>query len=142
MSEVVLSAPDASNSAGLNAQEIEALNERYRPLDFEARLHKLYTDFAPEKVMVTSSFAATSAYFLHIISRIRPEQVILFIDTGFVKRSFRCFDCKISRIVRGKRASKSSKWGSRPRQNYSFVCFSSHDIPLNRILIWTILRQP
>ena len=83
MSEVVLSAPDASNSAGLNAQEIEALNERYRPLDFEARLHKLYTDFAPEKVMVTSSFAATSAYFLHIISRIRPEQVIFFIDTGF-----------------------------------------------------------
>lgn len=83
MSEVVLSAPDAGNSAGLNAQEIEALNERYRPLDFEARLHKLYTDFAPEKVMVTSSFAATSAYFLHIISRIRPEQVIFFIDTGF-----------------------------------------------------------
>ena len=33
--------------------------------------------------MVTSSFAATSAYFLHIISSIRPEQVIFFIDTGF-----------------------------------------------------------
>ncbi len=83
MSEAVLSAQSASNSAGLSAQEIEALNERYRPLDFEARLHKLYTDFLPEKVMVTSSFAATSAYFLHIISRIRPEQVIFFIDTGF-----------------------------------------------------------
>jgi phosphoadenosine phosphosulfate reductase len=33
--------------------------------------------------MVTSSFAATSAYFLHIISRIRPEQIIFFINTGF-----------------------------------------------------------
>lgn len=71
------------NSAGLSAQAIAALNERYRPLDFAARLRSLYTDFKPEKILVTSSFAATSAYFLHIISRIRPEQVIFFIDTGF-----------------------------------------------------------
>jgi phosphoadenosine phosphosulfate reductase len=34
-------------------------------------------------VLVTSSFAATSAYFLHIVSRIRPQQKIHFIDTGF-----------------------------------------------------------
>src|SRR5690606_4257927 len=46
-------------------------------------LRRIYQDFAPEKILVTSSFAATSAYFLHIISRIRPEQVIHFIDTGF-----------------------------------------------------------
>ncbi|SFE19491.1 phosphoadenosine phosphosulfate reductase [Nitrosomonas sp. Nm166] len=72
-----------SNSAGLSVQAIRELNDRYRPLDFEARLRRLYTDFQPEKIMVTSSFAATSAYFLHIISRIRPEQVIFFINTGF-----------------------------------------------------------
>ncbi len=71
------------NSAGLNPEAIAALNERYRPLDFEARLRNLYQDFAPEKIMVTSSFAATSAYFLHIISRMRPEQIIFFVDTGF-----------------------------------------------------------
>lgn len=73
----------SSNSAGLSAQAIQELNDRYRPLDFEARLHMLYTDFNPGKILVTSSFAATSAYFLHIISRIRPEQIIFFIDTGF-----------------------------------------------------------
>lgn len=83
MSEAAPVIQNTGNSAGLSAQAIIELNERYRPLDFEARLHKLYTDFRPEKIMVTSSFAATSAYFLHIISRIRPQQIIFFINTGF-----------------------------------------------------------
>lgn len=83
MSETAQLNETSSNSAGLSAQAIIDLNAQYQPLSFEERLHRLYTDFKPEKVMVTSSFAATSAYFLHIISRIRPEQVIFFIDTGF-----------------------------------------------------------
>lgn len=83
MSEAAALIQSPSNSAGLSAEAINALNDRYHPLDFEARLRRLYTDFQPEKIMVTSSFAATSAYFLHIISRIRPEQVIFFINTGF-----------------------------------------------------------
>ncbi|MDB5969653.1 MAG: Phosphoadenosine phosphosulfate reductase [Hydrocarboniphaga sp.] len=62
---------------------ILALNEQYRPLDFEARIRRLYADFAPDKVLVTSSFAATSAYFLHIVATIRPQQVVHFIDTGY-----------------------------------------------------------
>jgi phosphoadenosine phosphosulfate reductase len=75
---------DASaNSAGLTLEEIAALNEAYAPLGFAERIHRLYEDFDPDKVLVTSSFAATSAYFLHIISRLRPEQVISFVDTGF-----------------------------------------------------------
>jgi len=73
----------SSNSAGLSVEAIQALNNRYRPLGFEDRLRRVYIDFAPEKILVTSSFAATSAYFLHIISRIKPQQVIHFIDTGF-----------------------------------------------------------
>ena len=72
----------ASAVAG-EGQSLEQLNEAYRDLHFEQRIARLYQDFAPEKVLVTSSFAATSAYFLHIISRILPEQVISFIDTGY-----------------------------------------------------------
>ncbi|MCE7913590.1 MAG: phosphoadenylyl-sulfate reductase [Nitrosomonas sp. PRO4] len=83
MSEVAAVIESPSNSAGLSAQAIGELNGRYHPFDFEARLRRLYRDFDPEKIMITSSFAATSAYFLHIISRIWPEQKIFFIDTGF-----------------------------------------------------------
>lgn len=71
------------NSAGLSKQAIAELNEAYKPLNFEQRINRLYDDFDAGKVLVTSSFAATSAYFLHIISGIRPEQVIHFINTGF-----------------------------------------------------------
>ncbi|HXG29801.1 MAG TPA: phosphoadenylyl-sulfate reductase [Nevskiales bacterium] len=73
----------ATNSAGLTAAEIAALNQRYAPLHFEERLRLLYQSYSPDEVLVTSSFAATSAYFLHIISRIEPRQKIAFIDTGY-----------------------------------------------------------
>ena len=68
---------------GPTEADVAALNERYAPLGFEARLKLLYEEFPVDKVLVTSSFAATSAYFLHIISTINPAQPIHFIDTGF-----------------------------------------------------------
>ncbi len=73
----------SENSAGLNSDEIAALNASYAPLKFDERIRRLYSDFVADKVLVTSSFAATSAYFLHIISTIRPDQAISFVDTGF-----------------------------------------------------------
>jgi len=33
--------------------------------------------------MLTSSFAATSAYLLHLFSVYKPEQEVLFINTGY-----------------------------------------------------------
>jgi phosphoadenosine phosphosulfate reductase len=69
--------------AVVDTAAIQSLNEQYRPLDFEARIRRLYTDFTPDKVLVTSSFAATSAYFLHIVATIRPQQLVHFIDTGY-----------------------------------------------------------
>jgi len=81
MSAVALAeAPNLPLSADA---DVERLNAAYGPLDFEARLRRLFSEFDPQRVLVTSSFAATSAYFLHIISRIAPEQVIHFIDTGY-----------------------------------------------------------
>lgn len=72
-----------NTSASFASMNLAALNEKYRHLSFARRIEQLYQDFEPGMVMVTSSFAATSAYFLHIISRIRPEQTIFFIDTGY-----------------------------------------------------------
>ncbi|TAN47207.1 MAG: phosphoadenylyl-sulfate reductase [Methylococcaceae bacterium] len=75
--------PQPQNTAHLSAAALQALNEKYAPLHFAERIQEIYRDFSPEKIMVTSSFAATSAYFLRIISQIRPQQTIFFIDTGF-----------------------------------------------------------
>lgn len=62
---------------------IRALNEKYLPLDIEQRIVQLYRDFDPGKVMLTSSFAATSAFLLHLFSRFAPTQPVFFIDTGY-----------------------------------------------------------
>ena len=70
-------------AAALPPERVAELQAAYAPLGFEQRLERLYRDFSPGQVLVTSSFAATSAYFLHIISRIEPRQRIAFIDTGY-----------------------------------------------------------
>ncbi|MEY3053237.1 MAG: hypothetical protein RLY31_3022 [Bacteroidota bacterium] len=62
---------------------IAGLNERFRPLAPAERIAAIYTCFPPETVMLTSSFATTSAYLLHLVSTIRPDQEVLFIDTGY-----------------------------------------------------------
>lgn len=83
MGSAELIARVGDNSAGISREALAELNRVYQPLDFATRIRRVYEDFAPERIMVTSSFAATSAYFLHIISTIRPSQKIHFIDTGY-----------------------------------------------------------
>jgi phosphoadenosine phosphosulfate reductase len=62
---------------------IESLNARYAPLSVDERVKQLYEDFAADKIMLTSSFAATSAFLLHVFSRVAPQQKVFFIDTGY-----------------------------------------------------------
>ncbi len=64
-------------------EEIKKLNAKYQPLTIQQRIKQLYKDFEQEEVMLTSSFAATSAFLLREFSIANPEQVIYFIDTGY-----------------------------------------------------------
>ena len=75
--------PTAAHALAIDEQAVQALNHKYGPLPFRERIRLLYDDFAPEQVLVTSSFAATSAFFLHIIAQARPQQIVHFIDTGY-----------------------------------------------------------
>lgn len=65
------------------AEEIRELNARYRKLTCEARIRELYKDFEVDEVMLTSSFAATSALLLRLLSDVNKEQPVYFIDTGY-----------------------------------------------------------
>lgn len=67
----------------ISKEHIAALNKKYNALTVEQRIEELYKDFAPEEVMLTSSFAATSAFLLRVFSRVNAEQKIYFIDTGY-----------------------------------------------------------
>ena len=47
------------------------------------RVEKLYAMFGEKEIMLTSSFAATSAMLLKVFSDVNKNQVIHFIDTGY-----------------------------------------------------------
>lgn len=67
----------------LSIQEIEKLNAKYKPLSIKQRVQELYLDFDVDEVMLTSSFAATSAILLKIFSDVNKNQPVFFIDTGY-----------------------------------------------------------
>lgn len=63
--------------------EIKDLNTKYRSLTIHERIETLYTDFDQEEIMLTSSFAATSAFLLKLFSEVNQHQEVYFIDTGY-----------------------------------------------------------
>jgi len=67
----------------ISATEIKALNKKYKPLSASNRISQLYNDFDISEVMLTSSFAATSAFLLKLISEVNKKQTVFFIDTGY-----------------------------------------------------------
>lgn len=67
----------------LSKEEIENLNKKYRPLTIHQRITEIYNDFEQAEIMLTSSFAATSAFLLKLISDVNKAQQVYFIDTGY-----------------------------------------------------------
>lgn len=67
----------------LSPEEIKELNSKYKPLSPAERVSKLYEDFSSNEMMLTSSFAATSALLLKLFSDANKEQEVFFIDTGY-----------------------------------------------------------
>ncbi len=63
--------------------DLEKLNKTYASLDVYKRVEQLYIDFSEDEIMLTSSFAATSAFLLKVFSDINKNQKIYFIDTGY-----------------------------------------------------------
>ena len=67
----------------ISEEEIKALNKKYKTLSVTERITELYIDFKQEDVMLTSSFAATSAFLLKLVSDVNKTQKVYFIDTGY-----------------------------------------------------------
>ena len=61
--------------------DIQALNEKYKILTPAERIVELFKDF--DDVLYTSSFGTTAAYLLHLITTVRPDQEVFFLDTTY-----------------------------------------------------------
>jgi len=73
----------AKVTSKISEEEIKLLNKKYKPLKARERIKQLYFDFDVSEVMLTSSFAATSAFLLKLFSDINLKQEVFFIDTGY-----------------------------------------------------------
>lgn len=67
----------------LTAEEIQELNVQMAELTPLERLVRLYRLFDEDEIMLTSSFAATSALLLKLVSMVNQAQKVHFIDTGY-----------------------------------------------------------
>lgn len=72
-----------ANKRSFTPAQIGKLNEEYKNLTVNQRIKKLYEDFEADDIMLTSSFAATSALLLREFSLVNRDQIIYFIDTGY-----------------------------------------------------------
>ena len=68
---------------GRQEPDVDALNEIFTPLPHQKRIRLLYQYFQQREVLFTSSFGASSAFLLHLVSRTSPSQPVHFIDTTF-----------------------------------------------------------
>ena len=62
---------------------LNTLNKVYSKLTLNQRISQLYKDFSKDDIMLTSSFAASSAMLLKLFSDVNSEQLIYFIDTRY-----------------------------------------------------------
>ncbi len=62
---------------------LAVLNESYARKTVYQRVEALYEEFNADEIMLTSSFAATSAFLLKVFSDVNKDQIIYFIDTGY-----------------------------------------------------------
>lgn len=75
--------PTTIHTSDISDETIKSLNKKYKSLSATNRIKELYKDFDVSDVMLTSSFAATSAFLLKLFSEINKEQLVFFIDTGY-----------------------------------------------------------
>lgn len=74
---------DTNVIPNISEAKIKALNTKYKSLSATERIKELYKDFDVTEVMLTSSFAATSAFLLKLFSEVNTKQEVFFIDTGY-----------------------------------------------------------
>lgn len=75
----------------------EKINRSLSAKIVDARVAQVFNSF--KDVLVTSSFGTTSAVLLHIVSRIKPECPIYFIDTGYHFEETMAYKKRLSRLL-------------------------------------------
>lgn len=64
--------------------DLDALNKDFERVSSIERFSKIFEVFEDDRILMTSSFGATSVILLHMLSKVKPEHPVYFIDTGYL----------------------------------------------------------
>lgn len=132
----------------LSYNEILALNKKYHKLSIRERITELYNDFAVDEIMLTSSFATSSAFLLREFSKINKEQKIYFINTNYhfdetmeyKKQLTELYDLKVECIGANKEDNDFTTRNETWKESPEFCCDINKVRPLQlikeRFTVW------
>ena len=120
---------------------LEYFNNHYGKLSPRERLEELYKHYPEDKILFTSSFGSTSVILLHMISQIRPQQKIHFVDTGYhfeETLEYRNlieerFDLQVIDLKAAPNRHKFTAQNYTYEQNQNLCCFINKVDPVDRI---------
>ena len=121
--------------------KVAALNNDFQSLSFQDRLIKLFEEFPPEKILVTSSFGTTSMVLLHLLSKVKPGHPVHFIDTSYhfpETLSYRDqlvkqLGLNVVEVKAEKKKNRFTKENQTWRFNQDLCCFINKVEPLDKI---------
>ncbi len=130
-----------SEKREVSAAEVALLNKKYKELDLHQRISELYKDFSEPEVMLTSSFAATSAFLLKLFSDVNRDQLVYFIDTGYhfeetIKYKQQLIDLyglRVKSISAVKEEHEFTRTDETWKKNPDFCCYINKVKPLDII---------
>jgi len=121
--------------------DLKSLNTLYKPLTVYKRVEQLYKDVNEDDIMLTSSFAATSAFLLKVFSDVNKNQKIYFIDTGYhfketlIYKEYltQLYDLNVVNVEADESAHQLSKENSMWETQPNRCCHINKVEPLNHI---------
>ncbi|SOC81336.1 phosphoadenylylsulfate reductase (thioredoxin) [Salinimicrobium sediminis] len=130
-----------SEKREVSAAEIAQLNQKYKDLNLHQRISELYNDFNEAEVMLTSSFAATSAFLLKLFSDVNRNQLVYFIDTGYhfeqtleyKEQLTELYGLRVKSISAVKEEHEFTKTDETWKKNPDFCCYINKVKPLDLI---------
>lgn len=130
-----------SEKREVSAAEIAQLNKKYKDLNLHQRISELYNDFNEAEVMLTSSFAATSAFLLKLFSDVNRDQLVYFIDTGYhfdqtleyKEQLTELYGLRVKSISAVKEEHEFTKTDKTWEKNPDFCCYINKVKPLDLI---------
>jgi len=119
----------------------DSLNKRYEGLQPWERLELLFDSFPSREIMVTSSFGTSSAVLLHMLSKVRPEHPVYFVDTTYhfqetveyKNQLIRQFGLNVIDIKARPNRSRFTKENHTWKLNHDLCCFINKVQPVNEL---------